>query len=559
MNKTISPDQRAAKASPAAKKYSMVITSVPRGTKATPERHSRERVEALLARRASWLFVLFVIIGSARIVATYNIFSHTYDEPAHIACGMEWLSKGQYSYEAQHPPLARVMTALLPYLFGAHSMGHPTMWAEGAAILSANPYDKTLALARLGILPFFWLAAWVVYQWSKRTLGELTALFATFLFTFLPPVLAHSGLATTDMALTATFGAAFLTMLIWMQTPTWKWSVLFGISLAAAVLSKFSVLAFFPSAAVVALLVYFVIERPTPGFILEFVRTRSLRFAVALGVALMLIWAGYRFSFVNNVPAPELFKGIQDVMQHNAEGHPSYLLGKNGNTGWWYFYLVDLTFKTPLALLVLLVVGMVECWKNRRTPGGRYWIPAAFALGILIFASLFSRINIGVRHVLPMYFGFCIIAAAGAGRLWSAKSAAAQWILAALLFWMATTSILSHPDYLPYFNQLAGDQPEKILVESDLDWGQDLKRLLARLHQLGATDANIQVHGYALTRPLNPEAPAPGWNAVSLTVLKVTRMGLGEMKPEFDPWPNWTQPTERVGKSILLYYFRPAR
>ena len=206
----------------------------------------RERAETFLGRHSLAVFLALVTLATVRIVSTYRVFNHTIDEPAHIACGMEWLDKHVYRYEPQHPPLARVMAAIGPYLAGQHSWGKQGIYNEGAAILYVgNRYDRTLALARLGILPFFWLACAVVYWWTRRSFGEPAAFFATLCFTFLPPILAHAGLATTDMALTATFGASFLALLLWLERPSPGRSVWFGAALAAAILSKFSVLAFF--------------------------------------------------------------------------------------------------------------------------------------------------------------------------------------------------------------------------------------------------------------------------------------------------------------------------
>src|SRR5207248_6982316 len=111
---------------------------------------------------------------SARIIATYTVFNHTADEPAHVACGMEWLDQGVYRWEAQHPPLARVAAALGPYLLGVRSQGTArdisfAMFREGAAIFSyGHRYDLTLAVARAGILPFFWVACLVTYVWGRR-------------------------------------------------------------------------------------------------------------------------------------------------------------------------------------------------------------------------------------------------------------------------------------------------------------------------------------------------------------------------------------------------------
>src|SRR3954470_3884500 len=75
----------------------------------------------LAGRFAPTIALLAAIVASGRIVATYSVFNHTFDEPAHIATGMEWLDRGSYSWEPQHPPLARVLTALGPYLMGGHT------------------------------------------------------------------------------------------------------------------------------------------------------------------------------------------------------------------------------------------------------------------------------------------------------------------------------------------------------------------------------------------------------------------------------------------------------
>ena len=120
---------------------------------------------------------------------------------------------------------------------------------EGTQILyRGHRYDRLLAAARLGILPFFWVACFVVFEWGRRFFDRATAAIAVVFFSFLPPVLAHAGLATTDMALTAWVSAAFLAAILWVQRPDWKRSVLFGACTGLAVISKFSSLAFLPAA-----------------------------------------------------------------------------------------------------------------------------------------------------------------------------------------------------------------------------------------------------------------------------------------------------------------------
>ena len=510
------------------------------------------------------LAVLLVLIASARIVTTYTVFNHTADEPAHIASGMQWLDRHVYLYEPQHPPLARIAAALGPYLLGIRSQGTPGTGLEqesleGAKILyRGHHYDLTLALARLGILPFFWLACLVVYAWGKRCYGEPAAVFALFFFSFLPPILAHGSLATTDMALTAFLGAAYLSALHWAEGPTWKRGLLFGAATGLATVSKFSSLVFFPAAVALALAGYLFFWRPSTSALIARAKERLPSFGLAVATGALIVAAIYRFSL------SAFFAGIRAVEAHNAEGHPTYLLGQRSNSGFWYFYPVVLAFKTPLALLVLL--GAALWWTCReRSRLRRDWPVLAFVLGILLVA-LCSRINIGVRHILPVYVGFSLLAAAALSD-WISPTRTRAWIrpvLGLMIVWFAGSSFWAHPDYLAYTNELAGNAPEKVLADSDLDWGQDMKRLSVRLRQAGAAQVTFSPTiladfegemGFPRMSPSSPVAPSPGWNAVSLSLWKVRRMGLLDTHPEAVLWPDRVPPGERVGKGVMLWYF----
>jgi hypothetical protein len=540
----------------------------------------RFEIAAFLDRHARLLVAALILLASIRIVATYTVFNHTSDEPAHIACGMEWLDQHVYTWETQHPPLARVAAALGPYLLGIRSQNTPrrgelSMSVEGASILySGHRYDRTLAAARLGELPFFWLACLVVYGWGRRYFGPAVGVAALFLFSFIPTVLAHAGLATTDMALTAFLGAAFLAALIWIERPTVPHALVFGACSGLAVLSKFSSLVFLPAGMAGALAWYLAMERPQPRWLTTEAWRRVPTFALAVAVGALAIWAGYRFSFGKvafvpfRLPAPELYSGIQEVMRHNRAGHPAYLLGQRAQTGFWYFFPVALAVKTPLAFLVLAGAGAVLAFRNALRWLG---IPLAFALGILA-ASMFSHIDIGLRHILPIYIGLAVVAGCAAIEL-SKRAATPSWpraVLGILCVWLAASSLASHPDYIPYFNELAGSHPENILVDSDLDWGQDMKRLSARLRELGATQVSFvhatmlvadyeEEHGFPPVYVSTIETPMPGWNATTWTVAKSWRFGYFNRPLPVVPWPERFPPKEIVGKTVLLWYFVPAR
>jgi hypothetical protein len=257
----------------------------------------------------------------------------------------------------------------------------------------------------------------------------------------------------------------------------------------------------------------------------------------------------------------ELPLAILGVEWHNEHGHLAYLLGETSWHGWWYFYPVALAVKTPLPLLLAGLAGFVllsvRGWRERQL--GLLAAPVAFAV-ILLFCCFYSHINIGVRHVLVLYPLLAIGAAASVAWCWRqaralprAAAGAVRACVLALLAWQAAILAVAYPDYLAYFNFTAGDHPETILVDSDLDWGQDLRRLSQELARRNVQSLYLAYRGTAdLTReglppfqPLVPLKPVSGWIAIDMLSLKEGRGDLG--------WLTSHAPVMRVGKSIDLY------
>ena len=527
------------------------------------------RLRPLLDGRAPMLALALILIGSLRIASTYTRFSFTADEPGHFACGLEYLQRHVYRFEAQHPPLARAAMALLPYLDGSRLTGLSPQDREGMAVMyqRGNP-QRTLVLMRLGILPFFVLAGLVVFWWARHSFGPAVAVIATALFTMLPSVLAHAGLATTDMPFTACLAAAYLCMLLWAERPTTRRSLLFGAACGLMVLTKFTAIVYFPAGVALALLAWML--GTGPGWWREVValgKARAPGFGIAVITGALVVWAGYLFSFGRisgagiYVPAPELFDGILWVQRHNREGHMAYLFGQVSRTGWWYYFPVVLALKTPIAFLLLLAPGAWLCWKG----GTRARLPLAFALGVLL-PAMAGHINIGVRHVLPVYVAFSIMAAVAVVKL-TETAAGGKWAgaaVAAALIWLLATGVWRHPYYLAYFNETVGSEPEKVLVDSDLDWAQDYLEVATRLRQLGVTTASFGttpwIDAYFRIWPGIPPGPgvramfpAEGWTIISPTADKLNQYGLNYRYPNLKPWFDTIPPTERVG-AILLYY-----
>ena len=127
--------------------------------------------------------------GAVRVVATYDVFSITFDEPAHIAAGMQLLDENKYTYEALHPPLARVAAAIGPYLAGYRSQHGGDMWIEGRRLFyakSGHPDVEMLTLARAGILPFMIFCLVLVWLWTSRYVGPVEGALAVIVLGNLP-------------------------------------------------------------------------------------------------------------------------------------------------------------------------------------------------------------------------------------------------------------------------------------------------------------------------------------------------------------------------------------
>jgi hypothetical protein len=612
------------------------------------------------------LLALIILIACLLAAGCWSVYSNTWDEPEHLAAGIELLDRGKYEYDTEHPPLARMFLAVGPYLTGAHSYGTPPPEGtpEGLHILYAKgAYWRDLTLARLGMLPFLALLLIATWLWARRLLpSEGAALLAVVLLVSVPPVLGNAALASLDVAAAATTLLALYTLQRWLVSARSRDALLFGLASGLAVVTKFSSVPFIGVSLIVLAAVHAACTYAsaphaaathhavghdtfgpnalghdavapavpgapaappcTAGRSLWAARLGGLALAALAG--LVPVWIAYgprvtdpagvafRFNWavsyllqqhgaahaigvvLSHLWLPrelkDLVNGIVAVKAHNDNGHLSYLLGEVRRTGWWYFYIVALAVKTPIPLLVAGPVGLAwlaaSGWRRRES-----WLlaPLAIAVSILVFASAVSRINIGIRHILIVYPLFALGGTYLAVRAWRAlrRSIAGiasegsageplasrvrqlpdQWwrhpqhlrltlaaaALLATLLWQLSPLWRAYPDYLPYFNETVA-HPERVLVDSDLDWGQDLHRLEMRVAQLHIGHLNLAYRGSADLRReplpqvhiLAPRERVTGW--VALSELARTR-NLSDYA-----WLDAYRPIERVGKTIDLYY-----
>jgi hypothetical protein len=486
-----------------------------------------------MSQRRWWaLLALIVVFTLARVATTHRVFSQTIDESAHLLAGYDALTKRLFSTDRMHPPLPRMLFAL-PFMNEPEPKSEPRFHE---LLLRNDRYTQNLARLRMGNLFFLALGVISVGLWGRRLLSPRAGLLAAVLYASLPPVLAHAGVATTDMAAAATlaFTLYALDTLLDAERRTGfslsmgrlKPALRLAFAIALGLLSKYSFVLNFPACALVLL----VLRRKFPW-------------------KELLIAAVVAFVFTGIVMPPrEYVAGVLEVRGLNDNPPTGFLFGELRRGGWWYYFPVALFFKTPIPFLILALAGIR---KSTRVPA----LIAAVILGI----AMTSDINIGVRHVLPIYAPLAIMAAA----------VRVRWLTIAMTAWLVIGSALAHPDYLPWFNAFAGKEPHRVLNDSNLDWGQDVLRLvrLAREERIPfittsvASFAPLDRIGLPPRKELQALQPVQGWVAISEFNIAFGR----NISPEIRDWVDALladQPYRRVGKSIRLYYFsspRPVR
>jgi 4-amino-4-deoxy-L-arabinose transferase-like glycosyltransferase len=538
--------------------------------------------------------VLLALLACMLCISTYPIFGNVWDEPEHIAAGLVLIQRGEYRYDNQHPPLARLAAAIGPYLAGARFHGEPPPVGEAAGreLLYDSPasYDTILTLARLGMLPFLLLLVLACWLWAQRWYGRGCALLTLLFLVSTPVILGHAAVVALDVPVTAMTMLSLYLLLRWLQSPGIGSGLRFGLAAGLAVATKLSALPFIGVAAlslialrllwlpraplawrlprrvgsallalVVALIAMVAIYGPTRVYLTTPAMAPSAALDFLAGHHGVLHELAYRVAAQVRVPLGVLMvpTNILGVEWHNQHGHLSYLLGRTDLDGWWYFYPVALAVKTPLPLLLLGLSGLgILAWRGWRARDIYTIAPAACFLSILVFCCLYSHINIGVRHVLIAYPLLAIGAGQALHQAWRHwRAPLARVALAALLAWQLATLVFAYPDYLAYFNAFAGDHPERILVDSDLDWGgQDLRRLEQVLARRGVRQLWLGYKGTAdLAReplppftPLRPGQPVSGWVAITMLTLQENPDGYG--------WLLRYPPVQRVGHSFNLYY-----
>lgn len=536
----------------------------------------------------------------AALVATHLVLtlgsmrhtSLTWDEPSYIGVGRQlWETRNPQIVALQlHPPLSYYLNSimLLPLQFDSDLFRDEryihTEYIGPKLVFESN-YRPELIIF-LVRLPFVVLSAAlgiIVYRWTKETYNADAALLALFFYAFCPTALAHCRLATADLllALNSTFALYFLNR--FLRKPSLCAMLLTGFALGFALLSKFTAIILIP---VFLLIIVIVRWKATWEPVHSSVsKQHPARLLGIFAVAAAVVWAGYGFQLCIpfmplwlepraeqlsgkpfwqavqqlaerriRVPAYSYLLGVYTQLAAAKSWKDNFLFGQISQSGWWYFYWVAFLIKTPLPLLICLLASVIARRKPLTDATGERVILLS-SLVMILFFSLPTKINIGIRYILPLYPLFCILAA----RITAVANGKRRALLAAACVWYAVSAAWIYPNYLAYFNELAGGPRNgyKYLVDSNLDWGQKLKELAEYVESRNLADAKIKYFGppgvmkyYGLANsPLDECRPSTGTWAISATYLQNVYLD----DPNCHDWLKKLRPKEIIGYCIFIY------
>jgi 4-amino-4-deoxy-L-arabinose transferase-like glycosyltransferase len=514
------------------------------------------------------LVALLLVLFSAQAVSSLVTKSATWDETNYFGLGNYLLKNRRWDVPSAslHPPLAFYLDSL-PLVFSHFDPNvwvHPTSAtaafafvgaadiARGQTFLSSaeNRGDRLLTLSRLMVVLQALVLGYFVYRFSTTIYGWRSGLLALLFFAFCPNMLAHAGLITPDMTLTACFFITVYYFRMALVGNERRYFLYAGLALGLALLSKFTAVMLLP---IEGAMVACVLARRG--------RIRVSWLLLSLASALLVFLVGYDFNVTPYI------QGVLFQQVHAVEGHLGFLMGQLSAQGWWYYCLVAFVLKTPIPMLIFLALALFLLGVHvvrRAVPLDEIflWIPIA---AVFVFFSVEVR-SIGLRYVLPVY-PFIFVLASGA--VMSLKRL--RYVLIVPVIWYVVGTVAIRPDYLAYFNELIGgpDNGYRYLVDSNLDWGQDLKGLKTFMDSHGIQRIYLSYFGtdspdrYGIQYDWLPsfylKNPAPQqtigvarqrYLAISVTNLQGVYMD----PPTMYRWLDRYTPIARIGHSIFVYY-----
>lgn len=500
-------------------------------------------------------------------------------------------------------------------------------WGFGFYFLygMGNPVDQMIFWGRIPMILLLVLLGFLIFRWARERFGNKVALLALFLYALSPTFIAHGRLVTTDVGAALGVIIASYHFLKFLHSPTEKNIIIAGIAFGIAQLLKLSLVLLYPFFFLT--LFFWIVFKVENGKIRELI-SYGTKLALILFIGFLVLWPVYQFHTLNlptekiKLYSQELLKthplqkiidpskivtwmaenpilkpwsyyvlGVFMVTERAAGGHTTYFLGEVSNAGWIQYFPVVYFIKEPLVLHILTIIALLffvysikkpfwqKSFSRLKNWAKNHFTEFAMILWIVIYwaFSLGSNLNIGVRHLLPtLPFIYILVSIGIVAWLDTGKklvfSFAKYAILAVLILWQSISVISIYPHFLSYFNEAAGgaDNGYIYTVDSNLDWGQDLRRLRDWVDEEGIDKIYVDYFGggdakYYLKEKFRPwsgdrnpaELQKGDYLAVSATFLQG---GRGKPAQGFDqPYGHYLwlyeyePPVEKIGYSIFIY------
>jgi len=552
-----------------------------------PIRHEAAIALALLALHAAL----------ALWVAREN--SVTFDENFHVPAGVRIVRAADFSTSYAQPPLPKVLYAAAALAAGARDpdpaqAGPGRERFVGYTFMRANAdrYQRVYGAARLVALAFSLALGVMIWRVARAWHGPAAGLAALSLWIVLPDALAHASVAGVDLPTALVFFGAALAWIAFLRSGAWTAWAAAAAWVAAALLTRFSAVQLAPA---LTLVTAFATWR-VPGVD----RRRAwLGLALLPCVALVALDAGYLFqvslrpfaawSFQSDafhalqkaapwlrLPLPDAWlQGIDYVGLLSQPGlKKSYLLGQVRDHHSWFYFPVAMMVKWPLGLIAL---AAAKKWTRARELGRRPLALEETTLlvfcAVVLLSCMTANLDYGIRYALPILPFLCVWVADLVGPPGARPRRRSGWAIG-LIALVALESARALPYPLTFFNTLAGGpgRGDRIVNDSNVDWGQGLVALHRDLDRLGIRKVHLAYHGtvdpalygidYAIYVGGAP-GPESDWIAVSSYFLVGLPARLTTMKGMSDQFVSidfsmlrGREPVARPGDCMYLYRLR---
>jgi len=387
----------------------------------------------------------------------------------------------------------------------------------GKDFLFKNDADTMLFRARMAASLFTLLLALLVFLAAGEMFGTGAGFIALALLVFDPNLLAHGAVVGTDAGLSCFMFASIYAFYRYLKAPSVWRLVAVGLAAGLTLACKHTGILVFP---MLLLLATCEVVRSGRPLALKSARQMAIALVVVSAIGITILWASYGFryqaraegrqlnpplaEFVQGLSRPHDVRLLQTVARFHllpesyiygladvrimSDFYSSFLLGKVYPHGVWFYFPFAFAIKSSLSFLILLLIAIWAIAAKRLTAWREILfltIPPIFHLII----AMSSGMNIGVRHILPMYLFFSVLIG---GACWKLIQSNRRWAYAVvvLLIFQAISTSRTYPAYIAYANELWGgpSQVHNLLSDSNSDWGQQLKAVKRYLDQRGTKD-----------------------------------------------------------------------